>query len=125
MKIDITEQEIEQYLALKEKIEKVEQALIDEENEINSALFTKQEYSGVVPHQLKITVMTDVYQIQSETHVAPVLIERLSQIYVIDFLDKSYKSLVDSIYKNMTQVLETSCKNLKDNNDSSDNEVSV
>jgi hypothetical protein len=124
MDINITQEEIDQYILLKEKISKFEQSMIEKENAVNAALLQKPEYSGVIPHQLNITVMVDVYQIQSDIHMAPIIIEKLSQSYIVDFLDKSYKPLVDSVYNNMTKVLENSCKDLVKNG-SSDNEVSV
>lgn len=124
MDINITQDEIDQYLSLKEKINKFEQSIIEKENAANAALLQKPEYSGVIPHQLNITVAIDVYQIQSDLHMAPITIEKLSQSYIIDFLDKSYQPLVEAVYDNMTKVLEMSCKDLIKNG-SSDNEISV
>lgn len=124
MNNEITPEEIEQYLALKSKIEKFEQSILEEEQKINSALLTNPQYSGIVPHQLHITVITDVNQIQSDPNIAPITIEKFAQTYIIDFLDKSYKPLVDSVYNNMTMVLENSCKDIYTKNAEKD-EVSI
>lgn len=110
-----TKEEIEQYLLLKEKIQKFELYMMEKENEYNQGLLTNPAYSGIIPHQLNITLITDVNRIESNLHMSPVLIEKFSRTYVIDFLDKSYLPLVDAIYEQMQKVLEDSCKNIYNN----------
>lgn len=122
---ELTQEEIDQYIALTDKIQKIEKAIHEEELAFNKNYIEQTANSGVIPYQLQISVTTNVYAIQSDPHVAPLLSEQFNQTYIIDFLDKSYTPIVDSLYDNMTKLLEKSCSDIGYNKTDNKDEVSV
>ena len=108
----ISVEEIQQFYKLREKMIKAEEEITRLEEELAEKIENKPKYSGQVPFNLTLTLITEVDIPSSDQNQSPQQIEKRSQSYIIDFIDNSYTVLVDRIYSTFTSVLEQSCKEI-------------
>jgi len=104
--------EIQTFLQLQEKMAQAELAIVKAEKELAEKLEQKQTHSGPVPYYVTLTLTSDVSISSNDEAVAPESIEKKSQSYVIEFIDKNYEILIDRIYNKLTDVITEACKEL-------------
>lgn len=65
---------------------------------------------GVVPYQITIQVLCDVFQKENSITLSPKLMEKLQKVYYIDMTTDNYSEMVESFLDQITQTLAQTCQ---------------
>jgi hypothetical protein len=108
----ISIEEIEKFYILREKMIKAEEEITKLEQELAEKIENKPQYSGPVPYHVMMTLITEVSMEPADLNHAPQQVEKRSQSYVINFIDKEYEKLINRMYDKFTTVLQEACNEL-------------
>jgi hypothetical protein len=101
----ISPQEITQFYDLLKKMHKANAVL----DQLEHTEEPEPPPEGVIPYQITIQVLCDVFQKENAVTLSPKLMEKLQKIYYIDMTTDNYSEMVESFLDQITQTLSQTC----------------